>query len=485
MVDHGEVFANFVAITGAEDGIALQTLEATNWQLDEAVQLFFATAPNQHDTAAPASSAGADKSLLAHDDDEVRAPLPSTVARLYGDHVSPGVNMAALAAHGLQGPSRPQPPINVFSDNRADWQPGSKARDSGSTQPGSSGRPESQTLSAMFKAPSFAHPGDFGTARAEAAKRGKWLLLNILDVNEFASHQLNRDTWGNEAMPLMLGPDGIFVFHQAYASSSEGKQLVSNHRLTRLPCTLVIDPLTGAKLYAKAGFVSAEVLMEELVPFMDHGPQDPEAGKLALQMSMKSKGLMQQQPLPRAAAGSEGAGSRQPGAGSVSGVSSTGGGTEEEQLALALAMSMEEAGPTSVGAGQPAAAEAANGHDEDMKEAAGLGQAQPLEPEAAARPKPEEVSAAAAARLPPEPDQGAAESCRVALRLPSGERLQRRFLLSHTVQALHDLVVSSLLEAAGGRAFSMAAPDAPPLTDCSVTLRDAQCANSMLVVRWL
>jgi hypothetical protein len=46
------------------------------------------------------------------------------------------------------------------------------------------------------------------------------------------------------------------------------------------------------------------------------------------------------------------------------------------------------------------------------------------------------VQAAAAARLPPEPAEGAAGSCRVAFRLPDGSRVQRRFNASDTVAAL-------------------------------------------------
>lgn len=44
----------------------------------------------------------------------------------------------------------------------------------------------------------------------------------------------------------------------------------------------------GAKLHERYGFISAEQLMEDLVPFMDHGPHEPGAGTLA-QASLKRK----------------------------------------------------------------------------------------------------------------------------------------------------------------------------------------------------
>jgi hypothetical protein len=46
------------------------------------------------------------------------------------------------------------------------------------------------------------------------------------------------------------------------------------------------------------------------------------------------------------------------------------------------------------------------------------------------------LQAAAAGRVPPEPPEGAAGSCRVAFRLPDGSRLQRRFNSTDTVAAL-------------------------------------------------
>ena len=45
--DHSEVLANLVAITGADEAVALNMLEATDWRLDEAVNLFFATNDGQ------------------------------------------------------------------------------------------------------------------------------------------------------------------------------------------------------------------------------------------------------------------------------------------------------------------------------------------------------------------------------------------------------------------------------------------------------
>ena len=51
--------------------------------------------------------------------------------------------------------------------------------------------------------------------------------------------------------------------------------LCSMYKASRLPVIMVVDPITGASLYTREGFVGAEKLIEDLIPFMDHGPTDP------------------------------------------------------------------------------------------------------------------------------------------------------------------------------------------------------------------
>eukprot|EP00955_Chlamydomonas_euryale_P099140 365198-Chlamydomonas_euryale.AAC.1 len=103
-------------------------------------------------------------------------------------------------------------------------------------------------------------------------------------------------------------------------------------------------------------------------------------------------------------------------------------------------------------------------------------------------PSAEQRVAEAAARLPAEPDASASGACRVALRLPDGARVQRRFLASDALQAVHDFAVVQMGAAAGGRPFELSgtAPGAPPLpSDAAQTLEAAGVANAMLAVKWL
>ena len=101
----------------------------------------------------------------------------------------------------------------------------------------------------------------------------------------------------------------------------------------------------------------------------------------------------------------------------------------------------------------------------------------------ASTPHPQ-VQEEAAARLPPEPTDG--NSCRVAVRLPDGSRVQRSFSRSDPVQVLHDFCITNSAEAAGGRRFQLGVPGpgGVALTDTAQTLEAAGVANAMLVMAW-
>lgn len=58
---------------------------------------------------------------------------------------------------------------------------------------------------------------------------------------------------------------------QVYDTSGVGGALVMQYHLDELPALFIVDPITGAKLWQKSGFVSPDTLIEELVPFMDMG----------------------------------------------------------------------------------------------------------------------------------------------------------------------------------------------------------------------
>ncbi|KAF8070998.1 PUX7 [Scenedesmus sp. PABB004] len=495
------VLQDFLAITGVEDPVAATgVLEACNWVLEDAVNLQFATGGDLgHGGGGGGPTAGAAAAAAAppDDDDDVRAPLPVVRERLYGDHAAGphGVPALGVARYGAP-PDRGPAHVDVFRD----FGPDGEAGGSGGAGAGSSGGGAAPKLSDLFKPPAgLAFAGDWAAAVAAAAAQGRWLLVNVQTADEFASHQLNRDTWGQGLVQDMIR--GTFVFWQCYDSSDQGKELVGRYHLGALPATLIVDPVTAAKLWERPGFIGAEALVEELVPYMDVGPNDPGASDLAHRAFQQS------------------AKRRNRGAGAGAGSGPGGVMTEDEQLALALAMSAEQqpGGSGSGGGGGEVAMEEEldeeaiwreiqrRQQEEDAAAAAGAagGGGQAGAPTAAApaaaaaapaQPAPAEpaagavdvpaLQAAAAGRLPPEPADGAPGSCRVAFRLPDGRRVQRRFNASDTVAALQDFCVAESAEVAALPSFALAEarPGAAPL-ERGASIEAAGVANAMLVVK--
>ncbi|KAK9817646.1 hypothetical protein WJX72_000123 [[Myrmecia] bisecta] len=478
-----EAIANFVAITGADVSQATTMLEATNFDLSQAVDLFFASAgedlaPSDHDADAKmARELAGQLGGPSGGDQEVRAPIPIKKDRLYGDEFQlPHHRQASRAI-----PAAPMHGLDAFRDFRAEEQ-------------GLDGRPGgSQGLAGLFEPPrDIMFSGDFDQAKALAVDKGQWLLVNVQTNNEFASHMLNRDTWGDETVKSII--KGSFVFYQVYQAAELGSKVVTFYRLTELPAILVIDPVTGAMLRQFNGFIEAERLVEELVPFMDHNIHDPAAARLANPHMKRQRTASTSQRSLGAEAKPQAL-------------------NEEDELAMALAMSMEDSGQRTGGGGastsaaqaatRPAASKqaqqplvstpaAANGSSVGQvgsrpgEAGAAAVQAEPAASKPAGKSA-SEVAAAAQAALPAEPAVGDPDGCRVAVRLSDGRRVQRRFFRSAAVQSLFDFCISECAEAAAGRRFSLAHAGpggATPLTDLSQTLEQAGAANAMLVMQW-
>ncbi|KAG0447840.1 hypothetical protein HPP92_028143 [Vanilla planifolia] len=105
----------------------------------------------------------------------------------------------------------------------------------------------------------------------EASVLDKWLLVNLQSTEEFSSHMLNRDTWCNEAVAQIIRTN--FIFWQVYHDTSEGKKVCTYYNLVSMPAILVIDPVTGQKMRSWTGMVQPERILEDLLPFLEGGPQ--------------------------------------------------------------------------------------------------------------------------------------------------------------------------------------------------------------------
>lgn len=446
---HQELVANFIDITGADSSTANTMLEATDWVLEEAIQLYFSTQADVPSASASRPGPGGNPNNgkkpppLPHgyDDDNVRAPIAAKVDRLYGGPQDLGYY-------------RRPPQLNT-APQIADVFRNYKSEGDGRKGPG-----DGDTLADMFQPPKdLLFPPDLELAKQHASRENKWVLLNLQSTTEFASHMLNRDTWSHPALKELL--QGSFIFCQVFDSTDQGSLIMTYYHLARIPSVLVIDPVTGAKVWQRDGFIEAEKMLEALVPFLDHGPND--SGGHMLASANLARKQTTKAPLPT---------------------------TEDAELELAIAMSMAETNKQ--------ATEHMHVDEDDERYWEQLQQEALMHQEqqqhapvrsaapAAPAPDPEQLRQAALALVPPEPDESSADACRVAVRFPDGSRLQRRFKRSDSLQAVQQFCRGHLPLQEVGRPFLLlpSFPGAVPLDNMGHSLEQAGAANAMLVVKW-
>ncbi|XP_022734545.1 plant UBX domain-containing protein 7-like [Durio zibethinus] len=286
--DKQSMVSSFLEIAAGQTAeTAMQFLQATSWNLDEAIQLFYVG--NEGGVLASASESPAMENLDSWVDqnscelesgnnnvvpaggDEVRAPLPVVRETLYDDTM-------LYRASRLGYPPQQLSSLIAFRNFEEEIKrPGVWESDEGASSTVDAPQDNLATLyrppfHLMFQGPFEKSYVSMVEAKAAASVEDKWLLVNLQSTKEFSSHMLNRDTWGNEAVSQTISSN--FIFWQVYDDSSEGRKVCTYYRLDSIPVVLVIDPITGQKMHSWCGMVQPESLLEDLVQFMDGGPRD-------------------------------------------------------------------------------------------------------------------------------------------------------------------------------------------------------------------
>ncbi|AQK47129.1 Plant UBX domain-containing protein 7 [Zea mays] len=231
-----------------------------------------------------------------------------------------------------------------------------------------------------------------------------------------------------------------FSSHMVYYDTSEGRKVCTYYHLVSMPAILLIDPVTGQKVHAWNGMVHPDRLLEDLLPYLDKGPK----GHHAAQPQKRPRKVDQE-----ASTGKQGKIAVE---------------DEDEELARAIAASLE------------VVIEASDASDDDMAEA---------EPEEENEPslniKPDYPP------LPEEPKGSRELLCRVAIRLPNNQRIQRNFLHTDPIKLLWSFCAPQV-EDGEKRAFHFvqAIPGASQKLQfgSDLTFRKAGLANSMINLLW-
>ncbi|KAJ7524206.1 hypothetical protein O6H91_18G082500 [Diphasiastrum complanatum] len=456
-----EKVAAFMEIVGEVSARARQFLLATGWQLEEAIQLYFAgnnevggdtdfseslqpvaapsgSGPSAVPTVDPVVDTVHPDSMNEGGSDYVRPPLPVKREALYEDVYQ---YRAQRMAHTSNQPSSVDAFRNFEDEANAKAAWSLKGVDKDTSSAGAI----KDSLAALYRPPFvLMFQGTFEQAKAEAARQRKWLLVNLQSTKEFSSYTLNRDLWAHEAVKETIGT--MFVFWQVYDDTEEGRKVCTYYKLSSMPITLVLDPLTGLKMRAWGGMITPERLLEDLVPFMDKGPMEQQ---------------LPSNPPPK-----------RPRESVVQGlVNSTQGKDfdEDEELQYALAASLEGVNTEETDKVQPSKGQTAgNLFQEDATV--------------------KNVQRPSFPVLPEEPNADYPGVCRVGVRFPDGKRGQRRFLRSDPIKFLWSFCCSQVKEVSEGRSFRLThtIPGANDSLNYNSTLsiEESGVANTMLAMTW-
>ncbi|KAK3730172.1 hypothetical protein QZH41_016004 [Actinostola sp. cb2023] len=263
------VIAEFLNVTGAERTRAQSLLDATDGNLQMAIEMYFDSGVSVEEAersdrdgsndggGVVCSSSSSKSNPKANTEDEVRAPIPQTRGILVEEPYS---------TFG----TRKRTSTSVFDAFR-DFQ--AEARHQELQTTGEAGSSKKRTLQDLFRPPiDVLHKGTFETviiAKTSGQQQSKWLLVNVQDVKEFKCQQLNRDVWSNEHVRSMIKAN--FVLWQVYRDTDEGERFIQFYHVSTFPHLAIVDPRTGEKLISW-GFMDAQSFYETVSEFLVEHP---------------------------------------------------------------------------------------------------------------------------------------------------------------------------------------------------------------------
>ena len=273
-----ETAAMFMSVTGSTLEEAKQYLEMSAHDIDRAVELWTSLGGGQGGSSAATTTSGAAGGGQRPEDpldrDGVRAPIEIKQDTLYGtDYDDDRSNRASARRRTLEEQEEAAAAFTNFESTSGSN--GIARRSSRNSRGAGKGAENGDSkLSSLFEPPKdlLFQGGDVDAAREAAMAQQKWLLINIQSHSEFASHLLNRDLWSHDIVKESV--KACFIFAQYYQGSDTGDKVLMWYKVQKLPCILVIDPLTGTKMFAKEGqFVEPQTLLDDLMPFIDATPE--------------------------------------------------------------------------------------------------------------------------------------------------------------------------------------------------------------------
>ncbi|KAI7973405.1 hypothetical protein EIK77_008314 [Talaromyces pinophilus] len=511
----GDVVSQFQEITGSTAELATQYLQVADFDIQQAMQLYFenggaelgatqqplsaaASRPNNRGdntihidsddeditidetrssapSRQPAESTFEDDAAMARrlqeemyasGADDVRAPIARTTETLVGPGADGYGDFDPLAQFRMRQAGRPgifnQRDSSIWeesSDNAAAAQRSALARATGGASETSS---KSTLLAEMYRPPfDLMSRLPWDAAREEGRQNERWLLINIQDPSIFDCQILNRDLWKDPGVRDTVKENFIFLQYNKDDERGtpylqyyfQGSDVSDNY-----PHIAIVDPRTGeqVKVWSGAPVIKAPDFLMQLHEFLD---------RYSLKQNARNPVAKRKPEVPREK--------------KIEAM------TEEEMLEMALKNSLEGA-DTAERLADPDELTRSIG---DLK---GKGRAEDseeislAEEEAAA----EDAGVSAFRSIPSdhihtEPPADPATTTRIQFRHPSG-RVIRRFALADPVRRIYEWLKSEppLAEKAGV-VFELNAMGKNLIDELDTTIQDAGLKNGTVMIGYL
>lgn len=490
-----DLITQFMGVTNAPEPLASQLLRDSGLDLEAAISSFFAIQeagglpPSSSRPDSAPSDAGAENG--DPDNDDPPPPPPHSPD-------DDAILARALAESDAQAAAQPvRAAIPQIVDTLLPPRSATATRRSTATAPdpfaNSDGTERGDGLAALFRRPIHLNFSEsFDHAMTAGQRRKKWLLVNMQRSDVFACHIMNRDVWADPDIEALV--QDHFIFWQRDEATPDGAHYKQFYRYVQPPHVALIDPRSGERLRAWGGDgepVDKQVIRTALADFVLRNSLDSDAY------------IPSEAPPTRPGAKSSGeASAARPGSSADDDDVVM---TDDAALAAAIAASMEQPGQSGDSAdsadARDAGASAANGvrpvgpygmdvaddratsrllsatdpalnrnrslraqQDNEFEESLALDRAKELSQQAEAdRMKREAEEAARKAqtvaevremkrrRVPAVPGPDCTERItELAIRLPTGGRLQRKFRASDTIGDVYDYVESEVDQLASG-----------------------------------
>ncbi|KAJ5902294.1 UBX domain protein [Penicillium taxi] len=505
-----DLVAQFTEITGSTPELATQYLQLTDFNIEQALPLYFENGGAQlteparpterarHEDEAGVIHVGSDTdddirvgedslqdtnatfeddAAMARrlqeemyggggannlDDDGVRAPMARTTETLVGPEADDADFPADIFSQmRSRSDRRGRPGIFNQRDTSSIWNQGSAASHqeqlSRATGGASDESNKSNMLAEMYRPPfEIMSRLPWDAARQEGKDNQKWLLVNIQDSSIFDCQVLNRDLWKNKAVQETVKEHFIFL----QFSKDDPRALsylqyyFQGHNVSdNFPHISIVDPRTGEqmKVWSGAPVVKSSDFLIQLHEFLDrYSLNNNVRNPIAKRKSEKKEVNLDAM-------------------------------TEEEMMEWALRNSLGEE--------QSSERKTEDLDDltrsiDDVKGKARATDEDDTMDEKADDPESSAFSAIPSDQLHTEPAVDPATTTRIQFRHPSG-RIIRRFALADPVQRIYEWLKAEPLEDKAGVAFELNAMGRNLMDKLSTSIEDAGLKNGTVMIGFL